>query len=94
MAFTTSDTFDLVYIALPDTNPAQFRVSIRNTNGDTFYYNFGQGEHPIPESGTQEHTDWLIIQDTWALNNGFSDENGDAIAVYVRYSVLGVIIFR
>ena len=89
MAFTTSDNFDYVYLSLPDTNPAQIQVSIRSTNEDIFYFLFGIGEHRIPESGTQEHTNWLIIQDTWALNNGFSDENGDAIAVYVRYSVLG-----
>ena len=50
---------------------------------------FGTGEHPTPEVGTQEHTDWLILQDTWALNNGFLDENGDAITTYIRSNPAG-----
>ena len=41
--------------------------------GMIFRYDFGTGEHRTPEVGTQKHTDWLIIQDTWALNNGFLD---------------------
>ena len=49
-------------------------VYAKNTNGDEFAINFGRREHHTPEVGTQEHTDWLIIQETWALNNGFLDE--------------------
>ena len=50
---------------------------------------FGQREHFTPEVGTQEHTDWLIIQEAWALNDGFLDSNGDAITAYIRENPAG-----
>ena len=82
MAFTTSDTFTSCwYLALRISSGAVDCNAI-NTNGDFFGYTFGQGRHPTPEIGTQRHTDWEILQETWALNNGFLDENGDVITVY------------
>ena len=90
MAFTTSDIFDRVGIAVGEFNPANLYAYARNTDGYIFRYDFGYGEHFTPEVGTQEHTDWLIIQDTWALNNGFLDENGDVIVFYVQFNTLGL----
>ena len=60
-------------IGTVDVNPSRLSVYAKNTNGDEFRYSFGMGEHPTPEVGTQKHTDWLILQETWALNNGFLD---------------------
>ena len=71
MAFTTSDRFAVVGIGTLDLSASQIGVYVRNANGDVFRYHFAYGEHPTPVVGTQNHTDWLILQDTWALNNGF-----------------------
>ena len=84
MAFTTSDNFDAVGVRALEFSSSQLSTYARNTNGDVFSYNFGRGEHPTPEIGTQKHTDWEIIQETWALNNGFLDSNGDAITIYIE----------
>ena len=82
MAFTTSDTFDRVSIYLYESHPGQLIAYAVSTNFDYFSHTFGRGSHPTPEIGTQSHTDWEILQETWALNNGFLDENGDLITTY------------
>ena len=89
MALAISDNFDFVEVLVSEFNPSKISVYIRNTDGDVFSYKFGQWDHHTPEVGTQEHTDWLIVQDTWALNNGFLDENGDAITFYVGRNPAG-----
>ena len=48
-----------------------------------------EAEQPTPEIGTQAHTDWEILKETWALNNGFLDENGDLITIIVAGNVVG-----
>ena len=83
MAFTTSDNFDYVGVRALEFSSSQLLAYAGNTNGDIFNYRFRQGEHHTPEDGTQKHTDWLILQETWALNDGFLDENGDLITIYV-----------
>ena len=89
MAFTNSDSFERVSISTIDVDPSQLSVYAKNTNGDIFHYEFGAGEHHTPEVGTQEHTDWLILQETWALNNDFLDSNGDVITAYIRWNPAG-----
>ena len=91
MAFTTSDNFHAVGLELYESHPGQLTARARNTNGDYFYYAFGRGRHPTPEIGTQAHTDWEILKETWALNNGFLDENGDVITILFRDNVVGII---
>ena len=89
MAFTTSDTFRYAGISLYESHPGQLRAYLKARSDDYFAYAFGFGRHPTPEIGTQAHTDWLILQDTWALNNGFLDENGDPITIIVGANVFG-----
>ena len=42
MAFTTSDTFSYLHVALYESHPGQLSARARNTNGDFFGYNFGR----------------------------------------------------
>ena len=91
MAFTTSDNFTYIYVGLYQSHPGQLRARAINTNGDYFSYAFGRGSQPTPEIGTQEHTDWEILKETWALNNGFLDENGDLLTIIVVGNVFGTI---
>ena len=85
MAFTTSDTFFIyVRVSLYDLIRGSCAARAINTNGDYFsVILLDEAEHPTPEIGTQAHTDWEILKETWALNNGFLDENGDVITIYV-----------
>ena len=71
MAFTTSDTFSYLRVSLYESHPGQLSARATNTNGDYFSYPFGKGRHPTPEIGTEDHTIWEILKETWALNNGF-----------------------
>ena len=68
MAFTTSDTFEYAS-GLRFTNLIRGSCTVyaRNTNDDLFGYTFGRGDHPAPVSGTQTHTDWLIVQDDMGI---------------------------